>query len=164
MKPVSARGSPCSIPSTAMGVLPMKSPSSRDFWFKDADKEITRNLKERGVLYKHVTYLHNYPHDWRKGTPLMSYPVESWFIRTTAVRGPHGRAQQHHQLETGQPPEPVALAPGWRTTLTGYFPSALLGNPHSHLGQRQKPGIHRSNRQCGRAPRQSRIKKKGRRN
>ncbi|MCH8568091.1 MAG: isoleucine--tRNA ligase [Balneolales bacterium] len=55
-------------------------------WFKDADKPISRNLRERGLLYKHETYLHNYPHDWRKGTPLMSYPVESWFIRTTKFK------------------------------------------------------------------------------
>ncbi len=55
-------------------------------WFKDADKKINRDLKERGLLYRHETYLHNYPHDWRKGTPLMSYPVESWFIRTTAIK------------------------------------------------------------------------------
>ncbi len=78
--------------------IPMYNPVDRDGcfipaiedyagqWFKDADKNITRNLKERGLVYKHLTYLHNYPHDWRKGTPLMSYPVESWFIRTTAVR------------------------------------------------------------------------------
>lgn len=55
-------------------------------WFKDADKNISRNLKDRGLLFRHETYLHNYPHDWRKGTPLMSYPVESWFIKTTQVR------------------------------------------------------------------------------
>ena len=55
-------------------------------WFKEADKKIARDLRDRGLLYKHETYLHNYPHDWRKGTPLMSYPVESWFIRTTAVK------------------------------------------------------------------------------
>jgi isoleucyl-tRNA synthetase len=55
-------------------------------WFKDADKVISRELRERGVLYRHETYLHNYPHDWRKGTPLISYPVESWFIRTTALK------------------------------------------------------------------------------
>ncbi len=55
-------------------------------WFKDADKAITRNIKERGRMFRHETCLHNYPHDWRKGTPLMSYPVESWFIKTTAVR------------------------------------------------------------------------------
>jgi isoleucyl-tRNA synthetase len=78
--------------------VPMFNPVDRDgcfddsitefagLWFKDADKEVIRNLKQRGVLYHQQTYLHNYPHDWRKGTPLMSYPVESWFIRTTAVR------------------------------------------------------------------------------
>lgn len=55
-------------------------------WFKDADKVVNRDLRERGILYRHETYLHNYPHDWRKGTPLISYPVESWFIRTTAIK------------------------------------------------------------------------------
>ena len=55
-------------------------------WFKAADKTITDDLKARGRLYKHETYLHNYPHDWRKGTPLMSYPVESWFIETTKLK------------------------------------------------------------------------------
>ncbi len=55
-------------------------------WFKEADRTIVRDLRQRGQLYRQETYLHNYPHDWRKGTPLMSYPVESWFIRTTALR------------------------------------------------------------------------------
>ena len=55
-------------------------------WFKDADKIIIRDLKERGLLYKREQYLHNYPHDWRKGTPLMSYPVDSWFVRTTQFK------------------------------------------------------------------------------
>ncbi len=55
-------------------------------WFKDADKPICRDLKERGLLYKREQYRHNYPHDWRKGTPLMSYPVESWFVRTTVLK------------------------------------------------------------------------------
>ena len=55
-------------------------------WFKDADKEISRVIKEKNKMYWHETYLHNYPFDWRKGTPLMSYPVESWFIRTTDVK------------------------------------------------------------------------------
>ncbi|MCK6600250.1 MAG: isoleucine--tRNA ligase [Bacteroidetes bacterium] len=78
--------------------IPLYNPINRDgcfedkidivagLWFKDADKVIARNLKDRGHMYRHETYLHNYPMDWRKGTPLMSYPVESWFIRTTAVK------------------------------------------------------------------------------
>lgn len=55
-------------------------------WFKDADKEIARAIKEKGLMFRHETCVHNYPFDWRKGTPLMSYPVESWFIRTTEVK------------------------------------------------------------------------------
>lgn len=55
-------------------------------WFKDADKGIARAIKEKGLMYRHETFLHNYPFDWRKGTPLMSYPVDSWFIRTTDVK------------------------------------------------------------------------------
>ncbi|MGE3391726.1 MAG: isoleucine--tRNA ligase [Gammaproteobacteria bacterium] len=55
-------------------------------WFKDANRVVNRDLTARGLLYRQDSYLHNYPHDWRKGTPLMSYPVESWFIRTTAVK------------------------------------------------------------------------------
>ncbi|MBI5618090.1 MAG: isoleucine--tRNA ligase [Gammaproteobacteria bacterium] len=53
-------------------------------WFRDANRVVNRDLQERGLLLRQDSYLHNYPHDWRKGTPLMSYPVESWFIRTTA--------------------------------------------------------------------------------
>ena len=66
------------------GTFTEQAPLVEGQWFKDADKVIARDLRERGLLYRHETYLHNYPHDWRKGTPLMSYPVESWFVRTTA--------------------------------------------------------------------------------
>jgi len=62
---------------------------AKDFegqWFKDADKAIARAIKEKGLMYVHETHVHNYPFDWRKGTPLMSYPVESWFIKTTDVK------------------------------------------------------------------------------
>ena len=78
--------------------IPMFNPIDRDgcftdqipevegIWFKEADKEIARMIKERGHMLRHETYMHNYPFDWRKGTPLMSYPVDSWFVRTTAVK------------------------------------------------------------------------------
>ena len=54
--------------------------------FKAADRPIVRDLRERGLLFREDSYVHNYPHDWRKGTPLMQYPVESWFVETTAAR------------------------------------------------------------------------------
>ena len=54
--------------------------------FKAADRPILRDLGERGLLFREDSYVHNYPHDWRKGTPLMQYPVESWFVNTTAYK------------------------------------------------------------------------------
>ena len=73
-------------PVAADGHFDDSAPLVAGAWFKDADKTIMRDLKTRGLLFKRVEYVHNYPHDWRKGTPLMSYPVDSWFIRTTAVK------------------------------------------------------------------------------
>jgi len=55
-------------------------------WFKEADKDISRAIKDKNRMYTHETYVHNYPHDWRKGTPLMMYPIESWYIRTTEMK------------------------------------------------------------------------------
>ena len=73
-------------PITSDGHFTERAPLVSGMWFKDADKVVSRDLRERGLLYRHETILHNYPHDWRKGTPLMSYPVEGWFIRTTAIK------------------------------------------------------------------------------
>jgi isoleucyl-tRNA synthetase len=58
----------------------------RGVWFKEADPEITRDLRERGLLYKSGRYTHDYPFCWRCHTPLMYFARESWFIRATAYR------------------------------------------------------------------------------
>lgn len=79
-------GLPLLNPVTREGKFSDKATLVAGMWFKEADKTISRDLRDRGLLFRHETYLHNYPHDWRKGTPLMSYPVESWFIRTTAIK------------------------------------------------------------------------------
>ncbi|REJ67078.1 MAG: isoleucine--tRNA ligase [Planctomycetota bacterium] len=56
-------------------------------WVKEADKDITRNLRDRGLLYHLEQYLHDYPFCWRADEdPLIQYPRESWFIRTTAFK------------------------------------------------------------------------------
>src|SRR5690625_1124097 len=79
-------GIPMFNPIDREGRFTEKAPDFQGLWFKDADKEISRAIKEKGLMYRHETVIHSYPFDWRKGTPLMSYPVESWFIRTTAFR------------------------------------------------------------------------------
>ncbi len=53
---------------------------------KDADPDITRNLKERGILFRAGRYQHTYPFCWRCDAPLLYYARESWFIRTTEYK------------------------------------------------------------------------------
>ena len=55
-------------------------------FFKDADPDITRNLKERGRLLKSGRVRHYYPFCWRCGTPLLFYAKRSWYIKTTAFK------------------------------------------------------------------------------
>ncbi|KAB2969146.1 MAG: isoleucine--tRNA ligase [Thermoanaerobaculia bacterium] len=55
-------------------------------WFKDADKEVVRDLRERGLLLHTERHRHSYPFCWRCDTPLLQYATESWFVKTTALR------------------------------------------------------------------------------
>jgi isoleucyl-tRNA synthetase len=55
-------------------------------FFKDADPLITRNLKERALLFKSGRVKHTYPFCWRCKTPLLNYAKRSWYIRTTAKK------------------------------------------------------------------------------
>ena len=55
-------------------------------FFKDADKPLTADLAERGVLFKSEVYTHSYPHCWRCSTVLLYYALPSWYIRTTAIK------------------------------------------------------------------------------
>jgi len=55
-------------------------------FFKDADKPLVRDLKERGLLFRKLDYLHAYPHCWRCHTPLMYFALPSWYIRTTQIK------------------------------------------------------------------------------
>ncbi|MGE0641977.1 MAG: isoleucine--tRNA ligase [Thermoanaerobaculia bacterium] len=55
-------------------------------WFKDADKEVVRDLRERGLLLHTERFQHSYPFCWRCDTPLLQYASRSWFVRTTAIR------------------------------------------------------------------------------
>jgi len=50
---------------------------------KDADKNIIRNLKENGLLYKRKQITHSYPFCWRCKSPLIYYARSSWYIKTS---------------------------------------------------------------------------------
>ncbi|MDE7474772.1 MAG: class I tRNA ligase family protein, partial [Duncaniella sp.] len=50
------------------------------------DVKICMELKATDKVFKIEKHTHNYPHCWRTDKPVLYYPLDSWFIRTTAVR------------------------------------------------------------------------------
>ena len=53
---------------------------------ENLDIYISIKLKEAGKVFKIEKHTHNYPHCWRTDKPVLYYPLDSWFIRTTALR------------------------------------------------------------------------------
>jgi isoleucyl-tRNA synthetase len=54
---------------------------------KECDRDITRDLRSRGLLVHQEQYVHDYPFCWRADNdPLIQYPRQSWFIRTSQFR------------------------------------------------------------------------------
>ena len=54
--------------------------------YKNVDVDISIMLKEQNKAFNVQKYSHNYPHCWRTDKPVLYYPLDSWFIRTTAVK------------------------------------------------------------------------------
>ncbi len=57
-----------------------------DSEYKDVDVDIAVKLKLSGHAFKVEKYEHTYPHCWRTDKPIIYYPLDAWFIRTTAVK------------------------------------------------------------------------------
>ncbi|WP_343305077.1 isoleucine--tRNA ligase [Chitinophaga niabensis] len=54
--------------------------------YKDVDVDIAVKLKKENRAFKVEKYEHTYPHCWRTDKPVLYYPLDAWFIKTTAVK------------------------------------------------------------------------------
>jgi len=55
---------------------------------KDAtlDIDLSVSLKKAGLAFKVEKHVHNYPHCWRTDKPVLYYPLDSWFVKTTQLK------------------------------------------------------------------------------
>lgn len=56
------------------------------YYVKDADKEIIRHLKNKGLVFEHATLRHRYPYCWRSDTPLIYKTVSTWFVSVEKIK------------------------------------------------------------------------------
>jgi len=54
--------------------------------YVDVNVDICVKLKKEGLAFKIEKYEHNYPHCWRTDKPVLYYPLDAWFIKTTALK------------------------------------------------------------------------------
>ncbi len=58
----------------------------RGKFVKSAEKDIIEDLKKRHLIFKTKKFSHTYPFCWRCSSPLLYYGIDSWFVKTTAVK------------------------------------------------------------------------------
>jgi isoleucyl-tRNA synthetase len=61
-------------------------PKFDGIFVKDAEQDIIKDLKERGLLFRKEKITHSYPFCWRCDSPLLYYGITSWFIRVSSIR------------------------------------------------------------------------------
>jgi isoleucyl-tRNA synthetase len=81
-----ANGLPVVNPVRPDGRFEEQLPLVGGMFVKDADKPLTAELDERGLLFRSEMHAHAYPHCWRCDTALLYYALPSWYIRTTAIK------------------------------------------------------------------------------
>jgi isoleucyl-tRNA synthetase len=54
--------------------------------YTDVNVDICVKLKKEGLAFRIEKYEHTYPHCWRTDKPVLYYPLDAWFIRTTALK------------------------------------------------------------------------------
>ncbi|MFN7116842.1 MAG: isoleucine--tRNA ligase, partial [Saprospiraceae bacterium] len=54
--------------------------------YQSVDVDIAVHLKQTGKAFNVQKYVHNYPHCWRTDKPVLYYPLDSWFIKASAVK------------------------------------------------------------------------------
>ena len=74
------------VPVNSRGEFTQEVPDYAGIQVFEANPLIIRALKERGVVLRHETYDHSYPHCWRTGKPLIYMALSSWFVNVTAVK------------------------------------------------------------------------------
>lgn len=102
----------------------------KGMFFKEADKFVLDELKEKGLVYKVLAYTHSYPHCWRCGTPLYYSALPAWFINIQKVKPRLLELNQDvnwypEHLKEGRFAKSVETAPDWNISRNRYWATAL---------------------------------------
>jgi isoleucyl-tRNA synthetase len=93
----SAAGIPTICPMDEHGRFTAEVPPWAGRHVFDANTDIVKELKARGVVVRHDSYNHSYPHCWRCAEPLVYRAISSWFVQVSSFRDRMGELNQQIQ-------------------------------------------------------------------
>ncbi|MCX6797558.1 MAG: isoleucine--tRNA ligase, partial [Candidatus Doudnabacteria bacterium] len=102
----------------------------RGVFFKDADKIILEELKEKGLVYKTENTVHSYPHCYRCGTPLFYSALPAWFIdiqkiKKDLIKGNEDINWYPEHLKNGRFAKSMENAPDWNISRNRFWATPL---------------------------------------
>ena len=86
MQVCNAHGIPTVVPVDDSGRFTAEVPPWQGVQVFEANKPIIRELRDRGLVVRHETYTHSYPHCWRTNQPLIYKAMNSWYVKVSAIR------------------------------------------------------------------------------
>ncbi len=102
----------------------------RGVFFKDAEKIILKELKEKNLVYEIESYTHSYPHCHRCGTPLFYNALPAWFINIQKVKSDLLKLNEDinwypGHLKHGRFGKSMEQAPDWNISRNRFWATAL---------------------------------------
>ncbi len=102
----------------------------RGQYFKKAEKEIKKDLENRGLLFDKPQYTHSYPHCWRCETPLFYNAISAWFVNIQKVKEKMIKLNEKinwypEHLKEGRFKNILETAPDWNISRNRYWATPL---------------------------------------
>ncbi|MBA8991424.1 isoleucyl-tRNA synthetase [Curtobacterium pusillum] len=121
-----AAGIPVVLSLDEGGVFTSQFPLVAGQLWSDANKPLTKAVRDAGRLLRQASYEHSYPHCWRCRKPLIYKAVSSWFVRVTEFRDRMGELNQDinwvpENVKDGQFGKWVGNAIDWSVSRNRYF-------------------------------------------
>ncbi|TCK63380.1 isoleucine--tRNA ligase [Curtobacterium sp. PhB136] len=121
-----AAGIPVVLSLDEGGVFTSQFPLVAGQLWSDANKPLTKAVKDAGRLLRQASYEHSYPHCWRCRRPLIYKAVSSWFVRVTEFRDRMGELNEDitwvpENVKDGQFGKWVGNAIDWSVSRNRYF-------------------------------------------